>query len=252
MYKTKTHISILFTLCLCVTLGITSASAATTGSGTAGFLDSVSNTNSNPLGSGIDLLSPSKEVLHSAAQNIESKLSVFNVTQNKDASQGGNKPGDEIKVTATVKNMGPGDLVSYVAQVFGENLFKVSQIQDPGTGGVLRGSTSMVYDSINQLINCNCSDDFFFTTKLNENICTDFSSIAASGIVVTFENKTQTVPVVCEVVQPVTIENPVTTEPLKPTVKKPVVTSTGPEHALLIFALLSIGGVWFWRKKVIH
>lgn len=244
MHKTKTHITVLLGVLLSLTFSATTAFAATTtGSGTAGFLNSV-----NATTNGTNLLAPESTRLYGAAPQIESSLTVFNVTQNKDASQGGNKPGDELKITGVLRNLGPGDLVAYVPKIVAENLLKISNIIDPGDGGVVRGG-SLVFDPLNQSADCNCSDDVAITLQLKENLCADFSSIAASGISVAFENKSQLIPVVCETAS-VSVE--IKGEPVKTTTTtktKPPVTKSGPEHALALFALLSAGGVWYWRKK---
>lgn len=185
-----------------------------------------------------DTSSPS---LYSASPEYETKLSVYNETQGKDASAGGNKPGDIIVVSASVRNLGPGDLVAYVAQVAAENLFKVSQVVDPGNGGVVRQGVSMVFPGTNQTADCNCTDKFEFKVKLNDNICSDFGSIAANGLVATFENKSQTIPVVCSTPAPnVTVK----------AVTPPKVPQTGPEAIVLVLA--AVGGAFvMWRRKVI-
>lgn len=215
----------------------------------AGFLDNTTvNANTNTSVEMIPLSTTTEtntntnaDTLYSASPEYETKLSVYNETQGKDASAGGNKPGDIIRVTAAVRNLGPGDLVAYVAQIAGENLFKVSQIVDPGNGGVLRQGVSMVFPGTNQTADCNCTDTFEFKVKLNANICVDFASIAANGLVTTFENKSQTIPVVCDV----KVVPPTPT----PTKNPPKVPSTGPEAIALVLAAVA-GGVLVWRRKV--
>lgn len=214
----------------------------------AGFLENTTTGNANSNGEIIPL-STSTDTnsvnTYSASPEYETKLSVYNDTQGKDASAGGNKPGDVITVTAAIRNLGPGDLVGYVAQVAAENLLKVSQIVDPGNGGVVRQGVSMVFPGTTQAADCNCTDKFEFKVKLNENICTDFASIASSGIVATFENKSQTIPVVCTTPAPTPTPTPTPT-PVKP----PKVPQTGPaDTALAILAVLG-GGMWMWRRKM--
>ncbi len=214
----------------------------------------VSNDNTNSANANANTTSSTAQPI------LDAKLEIMNTTQNVDASKAKNKAGDTIKVTATLGNLGPGDLKSHPVQVMAEELLKLGSLIDAGDGGQQTLGKAVVYPAVNITEDCDCEETFNFTIKLNENMCTDFPSLVKTGALVKFEDQQKSLSFECTTATVVTPVTPVRTTPTQettvPAVATPVVTATkapvtksGPEALILLGAAAAFGGFNLLRKR---
>jgi uncharacterized repeat protein (TIGR01451 family) len=164
----------------------------------------------------------------SAASKLQVQLKAFNITQNQDATIVKNHPGDVIRYTANVRNLGPDDLVDYEMKIDIKDILKYASIIDLG-GGVIEGDY-IKYPPILQAFSCNCSNANYFKIKLKDTVC-EIPTLSAQ-----YEDVTTTIPIECQVLPP----------PPK------VPTQTGPGFAVITFIvlMLSLGTYTLVAKKV--
>lgn len=154
--------------------------------------------------------------ISSAASQLKVTLTAFNITQNQDATTVKNHPGDVIRYTADVRNLGPDDLVDYEMKIYIKEILQYASIIDLG-GGVIEGDY-IKFPPILQAFSCNCSNSNYFKVKLKDNVC-EVNSLHA-----TYEDVTNVIPIECE------------TPPPPPEVP----TQTGPEFALITFLVITL------------
>jgi hypothetical protein len=159
--------------------------------------------------------------LTSAASKLQVQLKAFNITQNQDATLVKNHPGDIIRYTADVRNLGPDDLVDYEMRIYIKDILTYSSIIDLG-GGVIEGDY-IKYPPILQAFSCNCSNANYFKIKLKDNVC------VINALSATYEDVTTTIPIECQ------------TPPPPPVVP----TQTGPGFAVITFIVLALSLVTF-------
>lgn len=157
-----------------------------------------------------------------ASTNLETSLDVYNLTQKKDATSITNNIGDFIEVTATVKNLGPLDLVDYVMQIGVRDVLEYGKLID--LNGGIRSDNFVKYPPILQAADCNCENDNTLSFQINKEACNK------GYIDVTYEDKLRRVRVKCDVAPSTTPQ-------------------TGP--ALYIFILIAMSGSLLLLKKQI-
>jgi LPXTG-motif cell wall-anchored protein/uncharacterized repeat protein (TIGR01451 family) len=159
-----------------------------------------------------------------AAPKLQVQLTAFNITQNKDATTVKNHPGDVIRYTTNVKNLGPEDLVDYEMNIYIKDIMKYATMIDLG-GGVIEGDY-IKYPPILQAFDCNCSNANYFKVKLKDNVC-EVPTLSAK-----YEDVTTTIPIECII-------------PPRP-------PKTGTEMIIIIVAALLVAGgsFAFARRKV--
>jgi len=153
-------------------------------------------------------------LLSSAASKLQVQLKAFNITQNQDATMVKNHPGDVIRYTANVHNLGPDDLVDYEMKIFIKDILQYASIIDLG-GGVIEGDY-IKYPPILQAFSCNCSNANYFKIKLKDTVC-EVPTLSAK-----YEDVTTTIPIECQILPP----------------PPQVPTQTGPEIAVITFIVL--------------
>lgn len=163
----------------------------------------------------------------SAESKLDVQLKAFNITQNQDATTVKNHPGDVVRYTANVKNLGPDDLVDYEMKVYIKDILKYATIVDLG-GGVLEGDY-IKFPPILQAFDCNCSNANYFKVALKDSVC-EVQSLSA-----TYEYVTVTIPIECVLLPP---------PPVVP-------TKSGPATALLLVlgVLFAAGTYVITRQK---
>lgn len=149
-----------------------------------------------------------------ADSKLDVQLKAFNITQNQDATTVKNHPGDVIRYTANVKNLGPDDLVDYEMKVYIKDILKYATIVDLG-GGVIEGEY-IKFPPILQAFDCNCSNANYFKVKLKDSVC-EVPTLSAK-----YEYVTVTIPIECQKLPP---------PPVVP-------TKTGPE--MIVFIVLGL------------
>lgn len=165
--------------------------------------------------------------LSSAASKLQVQLKAFNITQNQDATSIKNHPGDVIRYTADVRNLGPDDLVDYEMKITIKDILQYASIIDLG-GGVIEGDY-IKYPPILQAFSCNCTNSNYFKIKLKDSVC------SVPTLSATYEEVTTTIPIECQIPPP---------PPVVP-------TQTGPGFAILTFLILvlSLGTYMFVLQK---
>ena len=164
------------------------------------------------------LLLPS---LSLAASKLQVQLKAFNITQNQDATIVKNHPGDVIRYTADVRNLGPDDLVDYEMKIYIKDILQYASIIDLG-GGVIEGDY-IKYPPILQAFSCNCSNSNYFKVKLKDSVC------SVPTLSTTYEDVTTTIPIECQ------------TPPPPPVVP----TQTGPGFAVMTLMVVALSLVTY-------
>ncbi|PIV90594.1 hypothetical protein COW46_02110 [Candidatus Gracilibacteria bacterium CG17_big_fil_post_rev_8_21_14_2_50_48_13] len=202
----------------------------------------VSSTNTNTNGTGM---------VATGSAIVEATFDVVNMRTNTNAETTPAKPGDTLRVTATIRNVGNGDLNNFVPRVLSEELFKLGQIIDPGNGGVPRDSRAIEFPAINLAAGCNCEEKIAFSVQLVETMCQDFPQLVTGNMLINFQEKTRRVALSCSTPAPVQTNTPA---PVKTTVtpvttKAPVVPQTGPETFLTLTLALGAAGILTARRR---
>lgn len=182
---------------------------------------------------------------------LDAKLEIKNLTQSKDATAIKNKASDVIRVTATLGNLGPGDVKNKAAQIIAEELFKLGTVIDSGAGGVLTLGKAMVYPAVNITEDCNCQETFQFSVKLNENMCKDYPALVKTGALVKFEDQQNSLSFDCteDTTTTVTPTRPVITSTPTTETTPPKTPQTGPEALILLGAAAAMGGYNVLRRR---
>lgn len=196
-------------------------------------------TNVNGNGN-VNLNANSNGSVSTGAPIIEATFDIINTRTNTDATTTPAKPGDILRVSANIKNVGNGDL-TLIPRVISEELFKLGQVIDPGNGGVPSEQRAMVFPQISLAAGCNCDEDIAFSVKLSPTMCTDYPALVTGNVLVQFQEKVKRIALECPTAAPITTTT-VTPTPTPTKVTPPTTPKTGPEDVLAMSLVAAAAG----------
>lgn len=184
---------------------------------------------------------------------VEASFDVINMRTNTSAETTPAKPGDVLRITATIKNVGNGDLNGFIPRILSEELFKLGQVIDPGNGGVPRDQRAMEFPAITLAAGCNCDEKIAFSVQLVQTMCQDFPQLVTGNMLINFQEKTRRIALDCAAPAPVqTTPTPTPTPtPVKTvttTKSAPVTPQTGPHAFMTLGLALGAAGLLTARR----